>query len=381
MYSGVYVHIPYCRKKCLYCDFFSGGDRNTDWNRLVTALKEEYLFRRKEISVPADTLYIGGGTPSLMPADSWQDLMSFLMNNIVWGEGKREITMEVNPDDVTEELCVIWRESGVSRVSLGVQSFVDDELKIIGRRHDSGKAVWAFNVLNNYFSNISVDLMFGLPGQTKESWRHSVSQALKLSPQHISAYTLMFEEGTAMTLLRDKGKLQFPDEEDNLEMWRILSDSLIKSGFRQYEISNYSLPGYESCHNRKYWDQSPYLGLGPSAHSYDGKRIRRFNPSDLKGYLSRYCDTECVDPFPYYKEEKLNDEELAEEFILTRMRTAEGLSVDEFGRRFGEKAYERLLKNIRAVKDVGLVVESDGNIALSREGIMVADNVIVSLAI
>ncbi|MDE6443272.1 MAG: radical SAM family heme chaperone HemW [Muribaculaceae bacterium] len=380
MNSGIYIHIPFCRNKCIYCDFFSGGDRKADWHSLVNALKNEYRARRGELSIPVDTLYIGGGTPSLMPADCLREMLDSFKKEIPWYYGNVEITIEVNPDDVDEDACRVWKEAGINRVSMGVQSFNDVELKTIGRRHDSKTAIDSFNILRKFFSNISIDLMFGLPGQTPESWRNTVRVAVELKPDHISAYTLMFEEGTPISILRDGGRMTFPDDEDNAAMWQYLSDSLQKHGYRQYEISNYSLPGYESRHNGKYWNQSPYLGLGPSAHSYDGKNVRRFNPGDLNGYMEYYANGVIESAGDFYDEEELNESELSEEFILTRMRTAEGLPVDEYRSRFGEEAYMRLMRNYDREVKSGFVGMKEGSIVLTREGIMVADSVIVSLS-
>lgn len=385
--QGIYIHIPYCGSKCLYCDFFSGGARSADWKLLRNSLLNELKERLGEIDTEASlsTLYIGGGTPSLMPAEDFTSLVNGIGHITEHRGGWDEFTIEVNPEDVTPDICEVWKSCGVNRISMGVQSFSDEELKTIGRRHTVGKAISSFNLLRRYFDNISIDLMFGLPGQDIVSWNESIREALKLHPEHISAYSLMFEEGTAMTVLRNQGRLVFPEEEECVAMWNILSCELKKRGYHQYEISNYSIPGYESVHNRRYWLGYPYLGIGPSAHSYDGERIRRSNPPRLREYLDHYgSDTDSIRPKglnPFQEVEMLNEEELIEEFIMLRMRMSEGIWLNEFRSRFGEKNLERLLHNSIRCRESGNVVLDDDRLRLSPCGIMRSDEIIVSLMI
>ena len=382
--SGIYVHIPFCRKKCLYCDFFSAGSRIAEWKRYAEAVKEELRQRMGELSSHPDTLYIGGGTPSLMPGDVFLDLAGGI-RDICGNEGKwKEFTIEVNPEDVTDETSLTWKKTGVNRVSMGVQTFNDGELKKIGRLHDSADAIKAFNILRSRFANVSLDLMFGLPGQTMKSWQKTVGTAISLNPDHVSAYSLMFEERTAMTILRDNGTLTFPKDEESVEMWRYLSDQLKRNGFRQYEISNYAKPGYESVHNSRYWHGNPYLGLGVSAHSYDGDRTRRWNGTDIKAYMDKYSGggDDCQassDPSGLVREEVLNDEELREEYIMLRMRTREGIDMEEYRSIYGERALERLIRNSRESVKAGNLVIEEGKMRLTGNGIMLSDEVIVDL--
>lgn len=384
--QGIYIHIPFCASKCLYCDFFSGGARGVDWKRLVDALVNEMKERIKELETPESclsTLYIGGGTPSLMPGDEFSRLVYGIMEITGKSGGWDEFTVEVNPEDISPEICDVLKSNGVNRVSMGVQSFSDKELAAIGRRHSAEKAKSSFQILRTYFDNISIDLMFGLPGQNLESWENSIGEALKLHPEHISAYSLMFEEGTAMTVLRNQGRLEFPDEEECVDMWLILSDKLDKAGYRRYEISNYSIPGRESIHNRRYWLGNPYLGIGPSAHSYDGKRIRKSNPLKIREYLEQYGDisgnhTE-TDLLDFQDVEILNDDELLEEHIMLRMRMREGIDLKEFNEKFGEDIYKGLLKNAERVIKVGNVIIEDNHLRLTPEGVMKSDEIIISL--
>lgn len=381
--SSLYIHIPYCVSKCIYCDFFSGGASRADWLKLKGALINELQFRKDELKTVPDTLYIGGGTPSLIPSEVFVDLVDSICGIINPSRNWTEFTIEVNPDDISEGKCRAWRESGVNRVSMGIQSFNDSELKAIRRRHDSEQAICAFNMLRGFFSNLSIDLMFGIPGQTIESWKDSVSKVISLGPEHISAYSLMLEEGTALTTLYNQGRVELPEEEACNEMWEFLSDELRRNGYDQYEISNYSRPGFRSIHNSRYWSGNPYLGLGPSAHSYDGHNLRRFNPSDLNGYLSYYASTDKLGNHlnhSFHEEEILNEHELIEERILTRMRVIEGLDLMQFRSEFGDDHYKKLLRNAAPMLASGEIRLDSQSLSLTSKGIMTSDRVILSLS-
>ncbi len=435
---GVYIHIPFCRKKCLYCDFFSGGAKHTDWRLYASALLNELKERRDELritefeSIPS-TLYIGGGTPSLMPGEVLGKMVRELNRIVGKTDAWEEFTIEVNPEDVTEDNCRAWRECGVNRVSMGVQTLNDAELKAIGRTHDSVTALRGLRMLKRYFDNVTVDLIFGLPGQTIESWRHTVDTVLLDQPQHISAYSLMFEEGTAMTVLREQGRLTFPDEEECLAMWSYLTETLVQHGYHRYEISNYALPGHESIHNRRYWLGNPYLGLGVAAHSYNGNNIRRANPHNIRAYLTRFnprilpyissnqkedalnSPATLVNPFPkntpstengssntqamgetilakemgidrmwensFYEEEVLSEKELMEEKVMLSMRMVEGLDLEAVKSRFGENAYNRLLQAAKKQINTGNLSIQSNHLHLTQAGIMISDEIIVDLLI
>lgn len=396
-FFGIYVHIPYCRRKCLYCDFYSGGVRGADWPCFIDAILRESEERKGEWEgLHPHTLYIGGGTPSLIPPKEFRRLIKGLADIIGFPpDNLREFTVEVNPEDVTPELCSVWREAGVNRVSMGVQSFVDEELRLAGRRHTAAQAEKAYRILRKNFDNISLDLIFGLPGQTSESLDKSLNRIVELHPEHVSVYSLMLEEGTAMTELCRTGRLRTADDELSLRMFKAVTATLENGGYEQYEISNYSMAGYESVHNSSYWKGLPYLGLGPSAHSYDGAHIRRANPADLKGWMVRFgnkeaeaCKEECekrntpyyTDTTPYYIEERLSDTELFDEMILTRMRMREGLDLNEVRDSFGSQAATRLLNNaLKPMTDGSLKIEDD-HLRLTRRGIMIADDVILTLS-
>lgn len=377
--AGVYVHIPFCRRKCFYCDFYSVGSRNAPWQGLCAALVNEAAARAKKWEAAAKarpcpaTLYIGGGTPSLMPVDLFADLITGLRNALCLGR-LSEFTVELNPEDVCPQLVAALADAGVNRVSMGVQSFVDAELQFIGRRHSAERALEAFRLLSARFDNVSLDLMFGLPGQDLKSWQYSVDMAVNLHPAHLSAYSLMWEERTALSSMRRQGKVDECDQELSVRMFEALSSMLAEAGYVQYEISNYCLPGRESVHNSSYWSGAPYLGIGPGAHSYDGERTRRANPADVKAYIGHFCGGEHT---PFYTQEVLTDEELREEYIMTRLRRRRGIGLDDYARRFGPEAMSRLY--VRAKAQPGLLHIEDGRIVLSHEGIMRSDSAILAL--
>ena len=390
--TGLYIHIPFCRRRCLYCDFFTVGERLADWPVYVDAILAEARFRR--VPVNEYTLYIGGGTPSLMPPEEFNRLANGIQQ--LYGTPV-EFTIEVNPDDVTPQLARVWKQAGVSRVSMGVQSLVDDELKAIGRRHDSATAINAYQILRSQFENISLDLMFGLPGQSLDSFDCSINGVLELRPEHISAYSLMYEERSALTKLRDMGRIEETDEDDSCAMFELLSHRLKEAGYEQYEISNYALGSENrSRHNSLYWAGAPYIGLGPGAHGYDGQRLRTHNVQDIKHYIDFWNSSQGQVNVPEPSQgqanvpehvaqtEILTDSDLREEMVMTRLRTREGLDLAEFKSKFGALCYEALLKSafphLRAGKLEILSDEPEGHyLALTHKGIFISDDIISSL--
>lgn len=372
--AGIYIHIPYCAKKCIYCDFYSVGARKAPWADYVSAIVNELHVRIGELrGEKVTTIYIGGGTPSLMPHAHFRRLAAALCDVAPEVE---EFTVEVNPDDVSAGLVDLYKECGVGRVSMGVQSFDDAELKRVGRRHTSMQAREAYALLRG-IGNVSIDLIFGLPGQTPESWESSLAQAIALRPEHISAYSLMWEEGTPLTLMRRQGRLEESPEGWSLAMYSTLTDALEKAGYVHYEISNYSLPGRESRHNSSYWKGTPYLGLGAGAHSYDGRRLRRSNPCDAAAYTLHY--NRDINPGPFFITEELSREEIREEYVMTRLRTAAGIDMEEYLRLFGRAALAQLLASARPHLRSGYLSECGSHISLSRDAVMMLDSVTVDL--
>ncbi|MDE6007266.1 MAG: radical SAM family heme chaperone HemW [Muribaculaceae bacterium] len=396
--SGIYVHIPFCRRKCFYCDFYSVGERSAVWSRFVEAICREAKHRILSSRILDHdsplTLYIGGGTPSLIPPSEFKRLAANLLEII---GTPVEFTIEVNPDDVTPEKVSTWFDSGVNRVSMGVQSFVDSELKAVGRRHTANQAMDAYDLLRTAFSNISLDLIFGLPGQAMASLDYSLSEIIKLNPDHISVYSLMYEERTALTRMRDSGQIPETSDIDSEAMFMLVNHRLREKGFDRYEISNYAKPGFQSIHNSAYWKGFPYVGLGPAAHSYDGLCCRRANVPDIKKYLAFYLDDgygisgrSDMKTISLKSEEQVKEEiciieslsvcELREEMIMTRLRMAEGLSINEYTQRFGiDSAGSLLALADKWISSGHLSLSSDNMLSLSEKGIMISDQIIASL--
>lgn len=375
---GIYVHIPYCRSKCLYCDFYS--ELCIPDSRLyIKALLREFAARKDLIDSLSDsyTLYIGGGTPSLIDGRELIELSQGIIGTI--GFAPEEFTIEVNPEDVTPSNISFWRDAGADRISMGVESLIDNELKRIGRRHDAAKAIKAYSLLRDKFNNISLDIMFGLPGQTLESLGRSLQGIADMHPEHVSAYSLMYEEGTAMTRLREMGRITDTPEEISIEMFSRISDTLAEVGYEQYEISNYSRAGFRSHHNSLYWTGHPYLGLGAGAHSYDGKNRRAANIPDATNYIKKWSAEELPDTDSITILENLGETELREEMIMTRLRMREGLDLKEFGRRFGYNALTLLISRANPYIASGSLHVTSGHLALTRSGIMLSDSIIASL--
>ncbi len=314
--AGIYVHVPFCHAKCAYCDFYSIADRRRT-EAYVEAVGKEYKARQSELGdYSVDTLYFGGGTPSILRDEEFGRLTAFFPKT-------EETTMEVNPEDVSVPRAAIWGRLGVNRISMGVQSLVDAELRSVGRRHSAEDALRAIGAIRNGgIGNISCDLIYGLPGQTADSWEYSLRRLLDTGIGHLSAYSLTFEEGTLLTRKRDQGMIKEAPEELTEEMYVSLCRIAKEYGFEHYEISNFALPGLCSRHNSSYWTGSPYLGLGPGAHSLDKDGIRRFVPPSVKDYIKDPESAATIDEET--AADRVNDK------IMVSLRTAKGLNLDDF---------------------------------------------------
>lgn len=369
--SGLYIHIPYCRSKCIYCDFYSEA-RTPQWDALTDALLREFSRRLDSVPGAFETLYLGGGTPSLYPPDELRRLLTGLRERAGNRFQPVETTIEVNPDDVDREHVEAWKSLGFNRVSMGLQSADDDELHCIRRRHDARSGLMALELLMSNFENVSVDLMFGLPGQTLASWERSVEEVVRLRPAHISAYALTVEEDTPIARMIEAGSLSATEEDVYLSMYQSLVSRLEAARYEHYEISNYALPGRRSRHNSSYWQGTPYLGLGPSAHSYDGRRQRLSNAPDVEAYLAGNCGQIS---------EWLTEAELAEEYLLTRLRTAEGISLSELSEYVDSATLQRIAGRLSGEVKRGLLRALPADrFALSAEGMMLSDTVLVDLS-
>lgn len=370
--AGLYLHIPFCRTRCIYCDFYSTVGEEVQ-SRYVDALLAEWQLRRDELrGEPVETLYIGGGTPSQLAPRLWGRLFEALGRDIDFGRC-REITFEANPDDITPDYATALAALPVDRVSMGVQSFFDENLRFLRRRHTAAQALAAIGCLRRAgFERLSIDLIYGLPGQSVGTWQNDLRQAVALDLPHLSAYNLIYEEGTPLDRLRCEGRVQECDEMLSLQLFETTLDELA-AGYEQYEISNFARPGEYARHNTAYWQGIPYLGLGPSAHSYDGA-CRRSNPPDLKRYIESMRRGE-----PFYETEPLDADTRYNDRVITSLRTMWGLDLDAVAADFGEERRRYCLRMARPHMTNGLLEISSGRLKLTRRGLFVSDGVMADL--
>ncbi len=370
---GLYIHIPYCKSKCIYCDFYSTSQVET-MEQYVQSLLYEAKLRQEEIGNQfVTTLYLGGGTPSVMPLSLLTSLINGLSKVLDLSQVE-EFTIEVNPDDVNRVYIERLQQLGVNRVSMGVQSFNDDELQAINRRHTAQQAIDAVHAIKEAgINNVSIDLIYGLPGQTLNSWKRNVEQAISLKVQHISAYNLSYEPGTRLWVMREQGKVQEVGDEDCIAMHNTLVEQLKDAAFEHYEISNFARHGFRSRHNSNYWNFTPYLGLGAAAHSFDGT-IRRYNPSSIKEYIDKLSHGT-----PAFIEEHLEWWERYDDEVMVRLRTSDGLDTRLISKRYGDNVYNHLIKQAKTFIAQGLLKQQDSIISLTPQGVMMSDNIIRNL--
>ena len=366
--AGIYVHIPFCKSRCIYCGFFSTTLLH-ERGRYVDALCAE-LQRRKDFlhGETIETIYFGGGTPSQLAVTDVEKVLQHIYN-IYNVYDRAEITLEGNPDDLTPDYLRALKAIGINRLSIGVQTFSDARLKFLNRRHSATQAISAVeNAQKAGFTNISIDLMFGFPSQTLVEWQQDVRQALSLNIQHMSAYSLMYEEGTRLGCLLDAGEVEEVVDEVSLQMYEHLMDATTEAGFEHYEISNFSLPGMHSRHNSSYWHNVPYLGIGAGAHSYDG-RDRCFNPDSLSDYLRGSSPVV----------ERLTEAERYDEYVFTGLRTSSGINLSALERLFGTTYKDYCMHNsARHIASGRLLLVGD-ILRLSRQGLFVSNDVMSDL--
>lgn len=378
----LYIHIPFCKGKCIYCDFYSAG--NPDWKTYIKAVVAELRSRIDELTGDSlSSIYIGGGTPSLIPKKEFSNLMESIYSTLhEYGIGispTAEITLEVNPEDVEHEIISIWKSHGINRISMGIQTLNSRELAIIKRRHTREKAIEALNLISNNFKNFSVDIIYGLPQQTMLTLKETLDTILKFNPPHLSAYSLTYEPSTALTVLTEKGILPKCKEDILLLLGEYVVNLLQKCGYKRYEISNFSRPGFHSRHNSGYWAGKPYLGLGPSAASYDGNNIRRHNPAEIQEYITHFSQSKCDSKDVFYVEEKLTSEQLYIERIYVSLRKAEGIDLNKTEKDFGtEKVQDLIRKSKKWIKSDHIYI-SDNHLSLTNTGISISDHIILDL--
>ena len=368
----IYVHIPFCMKKCGYCAFLSAPSDPETRNSYIRALLHEIRLAAAQMNgeEQAVSVFFGGGTPPLLPAEQIAEIMGELKTSFRIRKDA-EITIEANPGTLSAEKLNSYRECGINRLSMGLQSPEEEELKCLGRIHDYGQFLESFRAARaEGFDNINVDLMYAIPGQTAEGWRNNLNIVASLGPEHISAYGLMIEEGTQFHKLAEEDKLPLPDEEEEYRMYEDTAQVLSAFGYRQYEISNYALPGRECRHNTGYWTRRDYLGLGIGAASlFRGERFS--NTSSIEEYLREAGDLEKI----RRERVSLGRKDEIEEFMFLGLRMTEGISKREFRVKFGvsvETVYQTVLDRYISA---GLLEDNGERIFLTRPGIHISNTV------
>lgn len=371
--AGIYLHIPFCKQKCNYCDFYKEVSQHAT-DQFTGALVSELRLRAAYLnSASVRTIYFGGGTPSVVRYDQFQKIFDVLHSeyNI---NPSAEITLEANPDDLNPAYLAMLKRLPFNRLSIGIQSFDDKELRSVNRRHTAQQAIQAVHDAREAgFSNLSIDLIYGLPGQTMDQWKYNLERAFGLHPEHISAYGLTYEEGTGLWKQRARGKIVEVADEVMLQMYRYMLLQMNDKGYDAYEISNFALPGYRSQHNSSYWQLTPYLGVGPSAHSYDGIS-REWNIANLQRYM---VGIESGNPFT--EKEVLTEQDAFNDFVMVKLRTKEGINLTETESRFGKMMKDWLFRQSNTyLRSRHLMLEED-SLRLSLEGIEISNRIIADL--
>ena len=317
--AGIYIHIPFCKQACTYCDFHFSTSQQLR-KPLIEALNKEILLRKHEVNEPIKSIYFGGGSPSILDKGEFESIAKTLETSFDLSE-LEEFTLESNPDDHSLEKLKLWEENGVNRLSIGIQSFIDRDLELMNRAHSSREALACVqNARNAGFKKLTIDLIFGIPGQSMNEWQDNVEKALALNTEHLSAYALTIEPKTALAHQVAKGLVIEKNDEEVEAEYRFLHEAMDKAGFEHYEISNYAISGSRAVHNASYWSGEPYLGIGPAAHSFDGKKTRRWNVSNNALYIKAIRENQH-----FSSDEVLTKRERTNEQIMTGLRTIEGI--------------------------------------------------------
>ena len=371
--AGIYIHTPFCKRRCIYCDFFS-TTQSEKKPAYVHALCQELDMRKDYLEgEDIETIYLGGGTPSQLSQEELEEIFSTLYN-IYKVKDDAEITLEANPDDLTPEYIHMLRTLPINRISMGIQTFQEETLKLLHRRHTAQQAIEAFHRCREAgFQNISIDLMYGLPGETLDSWKEDLQQAIALHPEHISAYHLIYEEGTALWKLKEQHQVEEADEDLSVTLFRTLIDELTRTGYEHYEISNFCLPGLHSRHNSSYWTGKKYLGCGPSAHSFNGTS-RQWNVASLDKYIHAIQQGKLD-----YEIEELDIYTRYNDFVITAIRTHWGMSLSQLRSTYGEELYRYCLRMAKPHLAQGVLEMKEDTLKLTKEGIFISDGIMSDL--
>lgn len=381
--AGVYIHIPFCMSKCAYCNFFSLASRNKIDDYVETLKKEIIISNQYLGGEEVRTIYFGGGTPSLLSLNHIEDILELLHKNfnII---SNPEITLEVNPDTIDKEKMFSLKKLGINRISIGIQSFNDEDLKYLDRRHDSRHALQVIDDLKSVdFNKLTLDLIYGIPTLTEESWNKNLDIFFSTEISHLSAYALTVEPKTILGQKIEKGILQNVNEDNIIRHYNILINRTKDNGFEHYEISNFAKEGCRSQHNSIYWNDEKYLGLGASAHSYDGKS-RQWNVSNLTKYIQlvkvtrsqgrKVAESEEIAEL-YYEREILTTDDRYNEYVMTSLRTSWGCDIEKIASDYGDSYAEHFLKNIKKHLNPEVILRKGNNFILTDEGMLFADGI------
>jgi putative oxygen-independent coproporphyrinogen III oxidase len=368
--AGIYIHIPFCKKLCFYCDFYHVISVDDNSSFIDALLKEASLRKDYLVNETISTIYLGGGTPSVF---SIQDLGTILnhIHKLFRLAEDCEITIELNPDDVKPAYLESLKNLNINRISLGIQSWRDSDLKMLNRRHDSAQAVIALkDTLNAGFKNVTIDLIYGIPGMSLKEWESNLDFSFSFDIKHLSAYHLTFEPGTVFGKMLEKGTISEIDENDSAAQFNILIEKAESAGFIQYEISNFGKPGYFSIHNSNYWKQVSYIGLGPSAHSFNGYS-RQWNIRDLKGYIKAIKSRKS-----FFESEELDAKTRFNEYIMTSLRTMWGIDLEYVEGMFEKEGYDYIVNLAGKFRNYGLMKLEKKSLVLTNQGKLISDNII-----
>ncbi|MFA5404103.1 MAG: radical SAM family heme chaperone HemW [Ignavibacteria bacterium] len=367
--SGLYIHIPFCRKKCDYCDFYLITNTNI-LGRFLKNLKAEIILQSEKFrDYKFDTIFIGGGTPSLFTEKQIESIVNTL-NKYYKIDSESEITIEANPEDFSNsEKFTSLKNAGINRISFGVQSFIDEELKLLTREHTAKQAIEVIEKAKNTFDNISIDLIYSLPNQDKSNLEKTLIKTLELEIPHISAYTLIFEKETPIYNMMDKKQIKKNDDELESQLYLMFSDKLVKAGYEHYEVSNYAKKGYESKHNLKYWEYNNYLGFGPSAHSFfNGKRWSNFR-NIIKYNINLQKNELAIE-----NEHTLTEEESKMEFIMLGLRS-KGVNLKKYYELFRKIFTDEYIDSLNILSNEKLGIQKSDSYCLTEKGYLMVDEI------
>jgi len=371
--AGIYIHIPFCAKRCTYCDFYTEVAPKLI-PVLVDSIVRELNVRKSYLqNETINTIYFGGGTPSILNPEEFSKIFETIFS-IYSVDKNAEITFEANPDDLTVDFFDSIKTLPFNRISIGIQSFDDEDLKRINRRHSAKQAAEAVkNAQNAGFTNISIDLIYGLPFQTIEKWNRQLDTALSLNIQHVSAYGLTYEEGTKLWKQRENGTVKPVIDETMNEMYLLLVNKMKENGFEAYEISNFAIRNFRSRHNSSYWKQDMYLGVGPSAHSYD-LNSRQWNIASITKYISALENNTT-----FFEKEELTLFDRYNDYVMVSLRTLEGIDLAFLEQKFGLELATYCFVNIQSYIENNYVIHSDKKLSLTLEGIMISNQILIQL--